>query len=222
MRLGNLREGYRTQEEDAISNRLLTEPMEVEGRTAAVLYRELLHGRWGLARPEGRRNDFSTHQDVNYVESNNLESYGLACVVRDARMCSSNIDGSLLYEDQFTATLVFSAGPNASNGGTFRGSRQRTRSWSAVHNAYFFEKSIRMSAEATLDAMMADGVTHTHTHAFIARTSCGIYAGPHRNWIQGYFLTIVNEVLAEVIGPNHVTRGHYFQEVIIAATDRYA
>ena len=138
----------------------------MEGRRPAVLFSDLLHGRWGLSRPEGRASDYATRQGVNYVDMNSPENYGIAWVVRDVRMSSSNRSGNFPHNSQLTATLVFSAGPNASNGGTLRGSRQRTRSWSAVHNATFFERSIRKSVEATLDAMMAEGVAA----AFLART----------------------------------------------------
>ena len=73
---------------------------------------------------------------------------------------------------------------------------------------------------ASLDAMMREGCEI----ALLARISCGIYAGQHRQRINDEFLDIVNELLAEPIGTladetgepiGTSTRGHYFEPVLI-------
>ena len=84
----------------------------------------------------------------------------------------------------------------------------------------FFRDSLKHAMRASLDAMMREGCEI----ALLARISCGIYAGQHRQRINDEFLDIVNELLAEPIGTladetgepiGTSTRGHYFEQVLI-------
>ena len=85
----------------------------------------------------------------------------------------------------------------------------------------FFRECVKQAVRAGLDAMMREGCDV----ALLARISCGIYAGNHRERLNAEYLDLVNELLAEPIGSirdaetgaitGTSTRGHYFQEVLV-------
>ena len=156
---------------------------------------ELLHQRLGLINPYDYWNDYETVQGDDYVNSRNPNIYGQAWVVRDAIMSSSNASGHFLYEQTFSASLIFGGGPNVGSGGKARGSRKRTKSIAAVEGFRFFCECLRACIDVTLDAMIGEGITV----AILARTSCGIQAGDYYSRIQKMFAGIVNGSLSTVI-----------------------
>ena len=85
----------------------------------------------------------------------------------------------------------------------------------------FFRECVKHAVRAGLDAMMREGCNV----ALLARISCGIYAGNHRERLNAEYLDLVNELLAEPIGSirdaetgaitGTSTRGHYFEKVLV-------
>ena len=103
-------------------------------------------------------------------------------------MNSSNASGDFLYDQTFSASLIFGGGPNVGSGGNPQGSRTRTKRKAAVEDFHFFCECLRACMDVNLDAMIGEGITV----AILARTSCGIYAGNYYDQVQAMFSEIVN------------------------------
>ena len=130
--------------------------------------------------------------------------------------CQREIRLSKVFDtaSSYPATLVFVAGPNANadiNRNRATSTVRRTLNAKAVNDYYLFREAVKNALCAGLDAMVLDKVDV----ALVARVSCGIYAGKHKHNINNDFQLLVDELLAEPIGPNGEARGRYFDRVII-------
>ena len=136
------------------------------------------------------------------------EAFADAWIVHDAGLCAKRQKPRPSFDlsRQFPATLVFSAGPNAGCPQTPNGSTTRTLNERASNDFGFFRECLKETLRTGFDAM----VTAECTVALVARVSCGIYAGRHRERIGKEFVALVDEVLAERVRP-----GDFFLRVVI-------
>ena len=188
--LSKVHPGHRTQEEDMVSNWLITEQPTVSGRER--LFANTLKGTWGMSTVAST--SAATLQGVDYVHAEDPSVYADAWVVSGARLSDKSGAGAgarFLTDRSFPAALVFAAGPNASMGRSATGSMRRTRNVLASASYDFFEQCLKESLRASFDAMVAQGVTA----AVVSKTSCGVYAGPHKTSINQRFKDIVDERL---------------------------
>jgi hypothetical protein len=208
--------GHKTQEEDIVSNWLLT-AAGTDGAAQDHLFCGTINERWGMV--DIASYDPGTLQDVNYVDATEPTEYGDAWTVGETRLSPkvfNHSTGTYWYDtaNAFPTTLVFSAGPNAGCAQLPTGSTARTLNREANENYDFFRECVKETIRTGLDAMVSEKCTI----ALVARISCGIYAGPegspHRRRINREFDCIVNELLDEEVVPG-CKRGKYFDEVII-------
>jgi hypothetical protein len=175
-----------------------------------------------------------TLQGIDYTATSDACKYGDAYCVPNATLCSKKwvetsggvAGGSvglggpskLVFDTSqvFPTTLVFCAGPNAGARVTDRGSTARTLHARAQQDFFFFRDCLKEAVAASLDALVDQGCTI----ALVAQVSCGIYAGDHRSRIGQDFLPLLNEVLAERVGPSQLERGCYFEAVLVPKLTR--
>ena len=175
-----------TQEESVVASWMYGECGN-DGECRDALFRSTICGRWGQTERQGA----TMINGVDYTDADE-SSYAEAWVVRDAKLVES-----LENTTKVEATLVFVAGPNAgfsfsdSSGGY--GSTKSTVNIKAKDDYGVFEASVKASVRAGLLAMQQEGVQH----ALVARVSCGIYAGTHKEEINKEYLKLVQEIVNE-------------------------
>ena len=199
---------HRTQEEDMVSNWLLTQYQDHASRAKA--FDATLSRRWGF---ELNSKGPMTIQGVDYTATTNPIHYGDAWTVLNTRISAkSNRRFRTRYhtDQSFPAHLVFVAGPNAGARGSKNGSMSRTLNRHTSKDYTLFCASVLEAVRCGLDAMAA---LETDV-ALLALISCGIYAGPHRRRIVKEFPKLVEQLLKEKVTETH-SRGHFFQRVVI-------
>jgi len=204
--------GHRTQEEDIVSNWLLT----TAGRRQEdhdALYKGTIDCAWGMCEVNSTSRD--TFQGVDYVSTTDPRSYSDAWLVHDALVCVKTMrsgPAKFLTDQKAPVSLVFSAGPNAGARGSRSGSMVRTLNRMASEEGCyaFFRECVKEAVRTGLDTMAIAGCTV----ALVARVSCGIYAGPHVRRISGDFTGLVDELLSEEVSPGR-SRATYFEHVEI-------
>lgn len=196
-RFENIYAGHPTQEENIVSNWVLT--MEAlsgsDRRSREQLFKQLCHTtddgklrpRWGLMVPQGK--DTTTYQGKVYTEARPSD-YEEAWEVPDAVLSADSSGTGASYE----TTLVFVAGPNVGMRGRPDGSMARTFN-SHMQNSYpSFREGVKCAVRAGLNKMRECQCSV----ALVAGVSTGIYAGPlFRTRINAEFTSIVDEILSE-------------------------
>lgn len=189
MRFQHIHRGHTTQEENIVSNWVMT--MEGLGYCRKQLFRQLLDDRgrprWGLVRPVDAT-DRRTYQGKDYRVAEPSD-YEEAWEVRDA-VLSGDSSGR---GERYATDLIFVAGPNVGTTGTSSGSTRRT--FNAKIQTYgAFREGVKRALRAGLrktDELQCQV-------ALVAGVSTGIYAGHHfRDRIRAEFVDVVDEVLAE-------------------------
>ena len=211
MTVRSIHEGHRTQEEDLVSSWMLEEA-GIDESAQNQLFAETIARLYGMCELESRST--KTLQGVDYVNTKDPEDFADVWVVKNAKLRGRNNEGRFDPHMPIIGTLVFSAGPNVGCRRSVYGSTTRTFCREALYNWGFFLQSVRACLRASIDAMIADGVDI----ALIARVSCGVYAGKHRQRINNDFLTILDSILDEQIDcrdPRSPTRGNHFREVVV-------
>ena len=189
--------GHTTQEEDLVSNWLMT--TDAGGtRWDALMRKHVGWPRWGMRTPTTTSNAALTDprwkqtiQGVDFAQPTTAESYRHAWGVTDALLARNIYDEgtSSFGVAAQPATLIFVAAPNASPP---RPSQYRDTAWRSLartfdagaHASYtHFRDGLVAALSAGLDAARADGCTH----AVIPKVGCGIYAGPHKAQINREF-----------------------------------
>ena len=198
--------GHRTQEEDVFSNWLLsTAGSGVEAQNA--LFQSTIDVAWGLRKLKSC--DHLTFQGVDYVNATDARCFADAWVVNEGQVCVKSQTPKAFHPQKCApVVLVFSAGPNAGACGSKEGSMCRTLNTMACNedNYDFFRGCVKEAVRTGLDAMMGAGCDV----ALVARLSCGIYAGPHRDRINQEFVALVDELLGEEVVAGR-TRSTYFR-----------
>jgi len=211
----HLHAGHTTQEEDMVSNWLLTVAHGPEQRSA--VYRATLHNRWGMIHPEAT--DHETVQGVDYTEADSGHFYADAWCV-DGACVSAKVVGdralraSNAYDTghQFGTSLVFVAGPNVgAHGQSDVSTTRRTFNMHMEVEYSLFRRGVQAAVHAGLLAMAQMGVDI----ALLAHVSSGIYAGPHQHAIRHDFGDLVDEVLRDE-RQLPAPLGCYFERVVLA------
>jgi hypothetical protein len=228
-----LHAGHDTQEEDVMSNWLMTatnKANEKMGGTTSwvgdMLFANTIYKQWGMINPDG--NDFNTIQGVDYTKAQPYE-YADAWVVHNAELSNKVIinkkNKEYDFNNSYLTTLVFVAGPNcASKGNGNSSSMTRTFNNTMVNNYEHFKEGVEATLFAGLYAMAMNGCTI----ALIAAVSTGIYASTkdgdandkkRQKDIRKDFESIVNKVLERecFTQKTHkkVRLGYYFDKVIL-------
>lgn len=217
---------HSTQEEDVVANWLITacrrSGQAMNGTTfggtgetarghphASQLYRETLHGRWGMAQMADTNT--ATLQGVDYTLAAAHE-YADAWCVDGAELSHKVVHKGFDCLQAFRTSLVFVAGPNAGTRGRFDISTTR-RTFNAPMEAEYalFRAGVQEAVRAGLLAMASLGCNV----ALLAHVSAGIYAGPHRRALWSDFGALVDEVLQDP-RQQPAPLGCYFERVVLA------
>ena len=175
-----LHAGHTTQEEDIVSNWLLTSQhiLEID---PSDMYAQTICGTWGMVDPTGT--SAQTVQRVVY-SSASASDYNDAWIVRNALLSRKKVtsaQSSYEYLENFEATLVFVAGPNANNDTSLGATSTMRRTYNKkMENYSTFRKAVKTAQYACLQAMAAEGCQI----AMLAYVSAGLYAGKHSSKIR--------------------------------------
>ena len=215
---------HRTQEEDLVSNWLLTESAGGGDEAMGALFQATCGGQWGMCEPEGHT--YRTVQHVDYVRGGgDGRDTSLARMFADAWVVpgctlsatTTSVLGGRRFDREagtYETTLVFAAGPNAhaASQKAQPSSTMRRTYCAAARDSYpFFREGVKWALRASLDAAARQGCTV----ALLAAVSCGLYAGPHKERIGAALPKIVDELLVEPVPPHHLPRGLYFERVVV-------
>ena len=198
------------QEEDIVSNWLLTAHPKNPNKQWELFKR--IKDEWGLLWTGNM-----TKQLVDYVNTVRAEDYRKPCFfLADQQLSPKIYEGKVKKFDhtrKYTASLVFVAGPNVSEGRTFDGSMTRTRNRKCMDDYNFFKECIANALYAGLVEMFNNRIQI----ALVARLSTGIYADytdkKGKNYkisINSDFDEILNNVLQQL-----KTQGVNFIRVIV-------
>ena len=228
----NLNANHTTQEEDVISNWLITATNKANEKiineqslVGNLLFAKTIYKGWGMTNPGG--NDFNTIQGIDYTKAQSYE-YADAWVVQNVELSNKvmiNNNNEYDTNNSYLTTLVFVAGPNCgSKGKGPSSSMTRTFNNTMVNNYDRFKEGVEATLFAGLYAMAMNGCTI----ALIAAVSTGIYASTQKGDandkkrqknIRKDFESIVNKVLERECltqkTRNKVRLGDYFDKVIL-------
>ena len=199
-----LHAGHTTQEEDVVSNWLLTHTHNA-GLAGVVTahtperqrccdreFADTIAGRWGFV----ESGTHVTRQGIDYRKAP-ASAYLDAWTVTGVHL-SAKVQGAFDHAQQYPTTLCFVAGPNAGASASATGSTARTLNSHAQAKYGVFRSAVKCALTAGLRAMAEEGCTV----ALLAGVSVGLYAvrlsaPPHRSHIRRDFQTIVGEILAD-------------------------
>ena len=210
-RLGSVHGGHKTQEEDMVSNWLLTTAGKVK-HCMDITFSQIANV-WGMISSAGVR----TIQGIDYTRGSDPEKYADATTVTGN--ISQKLGNRFDTDNPYPVVLAFVAGPKANTKSLHKGrdsTMRRTFDRLAATDYTFFRDGVKAAVRAGLDSMAHQRVTV----ALVARISCGLYAGVHASRINSEFLTLVQELLDEPVGPRSELRGQYFHHVIVPGISR--
>jgi hypothetical protein len=225
--LEHLHARHKTQEEDIVSNWLLTHAFnqcgsmvgeqQLDTTAVAVAFSGICNA-WGLS-SRSLLGGNTTLQGVDYTKTKSPMDYADVWTVQNIQLsckCESVRDQHQWFDhsDQFTASLYFCAAPNVSQPGqaTPFGSVARTFNPLAHSDANMFFGGVKCALRAALFAMALDKVQVV----LLPLLGGGVYAGPWGDGYQGKFLDIVREVLREPLHASSCTSlSEHFVDVVI-------
>ena len=158
---------------------------------------------WGMIDGHTGRST-QTIQGIDFTKAHRPEAYAQVYVLGDCKIspikASRSNSKKLDPRASYAITLFFADSVNANpENGTPTGTMQRTLNARSIDDYDFFVECIKTKLRSSLDAMIAEGITHP----ILAKLSCGIYAGPKGsdriNRINLEFKNILEEVLTEPI-----------------------
>ena len=203
-----------TQEESILANVLLTQ-FGSDKEMHKKFMDSSFKGVWGLIDgPVGTSTN--TYQGIDFTQATETSAYNHAYVLNGCQLGITTESGgnkTLIPGRKNEVTLIFADSINANPAiGKPTGTMQRTLNKKAINDYAFFLECIKTKLRASLDAMVAQGVSH----AIVGRLSCGIYAPDKwRAAVNADFNTILNDVLHEPVGPSGEIRRSYFMEVLV-------
>lgn len=222
--IGILKANYTTQEEDVISNWLITKSLreqhysekkvEAFRRVGSRVYKDTIYKKWGFNGTTETR----TIQGIDYTTCE-PEQYGDAWIVADVQLSEKvqllhHIRHRTLRYDtdcRYPTTLVFVSGPNCNARGAKESCTTRTFNRNLMHDYHKFRSGVFWALKAGLTAMAADRCTV----ALVASVSCGIYAPQDfKGSIQHEFRDIVQSVLQTQVDESGLKLGCCFERVI--------
>jgi hypothetical protein len=225
----SLHAGHSTQEEDVVSNWLLTDAHNALIPTARVAahcsktFRDTIFLRWGFKPDEPTT--VTTMHGVDFTTSLKSSDYSRCWVVDGVKLSNKTghtTTGAFDMTQQYRTSLFFVGGPNAGAKGSPQNpesSTRRTYSPACAANYALFYESVKAALRAGLLAMAHSGCDV----ALLAGVSAGLYAGPHKQRINDDFRALVNSLLYEEMNsatlggrdePSPGTLGECFKRVI--------
>ncbi|MDP0590181.1 MAG: hypothetical protein QS748_13730 [Candidatus Endonucleobacter bathymodioli] len=205
------------QEENLVANWALT-AFPASPDKQKELIRSTIMDQWGMEDMSNNTDSVKTKQGIDYVKTTSAEKYGEAWVVGNAKLSAlqrqspSNKNCIIDSSKTFDASLIFGAGINASNNGTPTGTMQRTRNVKATTDYKFFCEAVKNVIRVKLDAGIAEGVTVFA----IDLTSCGIYSGHHKHLFNRQYMSLLQAVLDERVGPQGEHRWEFIHDAVVA------
>lgn len=199
----------KTQEESIWANAVLSE-CGTDTAKQLAFHEQTIAGKWGMEDLNDPTNNL-TRQGIDFTTASDASAYNQVHVVQDCKFSGMRMP-SRKFTKTYQACVVFADSVNAgATGKTPTSTMTRTLNAKAQEDYGFFKECIKTKLRASLDAMAEAGVTHP----LIAKISCGIYAGKHREAINRDFTSLLQEVLEERVGPEGQQRGRYFKDVVI-------
>ena len=167
-------------------------------------------GKWGMENQTGTSTN--TLQGIDFTTTEKVTDYNQVFLVNNCSLSAVDQDKKIQVDTKYPVIFAFADSINANAKiGNSEGTMQRTLNKKAITDYDFFRECIKQKLRSALDGMASEGVTHP----LIARLSCGIYAGIHKDQINKDFDNILQEILNEQVGPKGEKRGFYFEEVIV-------
>ena len=174
LQFDKLHAGHRTQEEDIISNWLLTGAhnslcsAEADVKNFCVQrFKGAVQRKWGLystdGRPHERLSPTHTIQGVDYTTTVKPTDYADAWVVREASLSRKDVNAStgsksFNHLSQYPTSLVFVGGPNAgASRGSVASSTRRTFNQACEADYNLFRECLKAALRAGLLAMAMEG-----------------------------------------------------------------
>ena len=223
VKVADVRPGHTTQEEDIVSNWLMTSlPEDLKKRVVAVTTKRLpatlkaavkpcydetflvLHKKWGMTTPESDDKKTLTHGDFD--EPLTIH-YDFNYMVKEApvsmiKYTPDVFDKYYLDKPLKTVSLLFVAGPNANNrgavnkqyGDTYWDSMRRTYDVAANESYDRFKEKLKSALVSLIQASVKNG----DTHLIIPEISCGIYGGRWRSRVMSEFADLVNYIIEDM------------------------
>lgn len=223
----NLHANHTTQEEDVVSNWLLTESSyrsrkhekweAVIKRVSNFLYYKTIYQEWGFKKDTF---DNMTIQNIDYRDGCLPRQYGDAWIVPNALLSCKLIltppeRNEYLHDSFYPTHLVFIAGPNCGAHGRTPSSTTRRTFNNRIREYPDFEQGVEAALFAGLFAMAEKGCKV----ALLAKVSCGIYApAKFLKRINDHYMEIVNRVLLQQVLTENGTStflGSHFERVIV-------
>ena len=158
-------------------------------------------------------NSFSTQtlQGIDFTTTQNADDYNSVFMVNNCGLSSQDENMHLQMGTAYPVVFAFADSINANPSvGQPTGTMQRTLNKRAVQDYDFFRECVKQKLRSSLDGFASEGVTVP----LIARLSCGIYAGSHKERINFEFDRLLNEVLEEQVLPG-IRRGQLFDKVLM-------
>lgn len=229
-----LHAGHTTQEEDVVSNWLITATEKkrekiIDGKSdiANKIFQETIYNQWGMKNPT--KTDNKTIQGVDYTKAEPY-MYADAWIVPNAELSYKNIKDikNKIFDitKTYSTTLVFVSGPNIGEFKMRNGVKDEkstmNRTWNTkMKNDYeLFKNGVKAALFAGLCAMAEDGCTI----ALLAFVSAGIYGGKYRDKLRTDYEKIVNEVLLQKCltkdSGKEVRLDQYFERVILTKLEK--
>ena len=228
VKVADVRPGHTTQEEDIVSNWLMTSlPEDLKKSVVAVTTRRLpatleaavkpcydetflvLHKKWGMTTPESDDKKTLTHGDFD--EPLTIH-YDFNYMVKEApvsmiKYTPGVFDKYYLDKPLKTVSLLFVAGPNANNrgavnkqyGDAYWDSMKRTYDAEAHKSYDIFKEKLKSALVSLIQASVKNG----DTHLIIPEISCGIYGGHWRDDIASQFADLVNAIIEDMSARNY-------------------
>ena len=228
VKVADVRPGHTTQEEDIVSNWLMTSlPEDLKKSVVAVTTKRLpatleaavkpcydetflvLHKKWGMTTPESDDKKTLTHGDFD--EPITIH-YDFNYVVKEApvsmiKYTPGVFDKYYLDKPLKTVSLLFVAGPNANNqgavnkqyGDAYWDSMKRTYDAEAHKSYDIFKEKLKSALVSLIQASVKNG----DTHLIIPEISCGIYGGHWRDDIASQFADLVNAIIEDMSARNY-------------------
>jgi hypothetical protein len=225
--LVNIKPTHRTQEEDIISNWIMTYmynnssiPEEKKKDCVDNLFKNTIYKKWGLEFPYEKSTDnknyYKTIQGINYRKAE-AHDYATAWTIDDVYLSDKfyNKSGSSRYihENQYKTTLVFVAGPNNNNPGTNGEINSVFRTYNKETDKHFH--LFMNGVEAALFAGLIAMVCSKCNVALLVNVSGGLYRGEHdkEDYKHAYLNSLDNLLMNVQI--NGVELGRYFDAVYL-------
>jgi hypothetical protein len=224
--LVNIKPTHSTQEEDIISNWIMTymynkNITEEEAKIyyGNKLFEYTIFNRWGLLFPYAKRTDiknyYKTIQGINYRNAK-PNDYATAWTIDNVYLSDKFYKykaSRYIHENQYKTTLVFVAGPNNNNPGTNGEFNSVFRTYNKETDKHFH--LFMNGVEAALFAGLIAMVCSKCNVALLVNVSGGLYRGEHdkEDYKHAYLNSLDNLLMNVQI--NGVELGRYFDAVYL-------